>query len=142
MRTVPGVELVSAACCVPLEGGFGLGVQDRRPPARGEQPGSWRGESSRIAARNGGPGFLLAGQCNPLRAVTRRRRWSCRWIFGSVAHVETNRALREEVQRLLRVARCNVEMYSTKAKIRRRTIASFHSFDTKSRDFLLVISCI
>jgi hypothetical protein len=52
-----------------------------------------------------------------------------------------NRALRE-AQRLLRVARCNVEMYSTKAKIRRRTIASFHSFDTKSRDSRLIISCI
>jgi hypothetical protein len=33
-------------------------------------------------------------------------------------------------------------MYSTKAKIRRRTIASFHSFDTKSRDSRLIISCI
>ena len=60
-----------------------------------------------------------------------------------ISHVErTNRAFHEEVQRLLRVTRCNVEMYSTKAKIRRRTIASFHSFDTKSRDSLLVISCI
>ena len=54
----------------------------------------------------------------------------------------TNRALREGAQRLRRVARCNVEIYSTKAKIRRRTIASFHSFDTQSRDSGLIISCI
>ena len=65
------------------------------------------------------------------------------WNSASVAHVErTNRALREKAQRLLRVARCNVEIYSTKAKIRRRTIASAHSFDTKSRDSGLIISRI
>src|SRR6516164_10920362 len=51
-------------------------------------------------------------------------------------------ALREGDQRLRRVARCNVEIYSTKAEIRRRTIASFHSFDTQSRDSGLIISCI
>jgi hypothetical protein len=45
-------------------------------------------------------------------------------------------------QRLRRVARCNVEIYSTKAKIRRRTIASFHSFDTQPSDSGLVISRI
>jgi hypothetical protein len=65
------------------------------------------------------------------------------WNSGSVAHVErTNRALREKAQRLLRVARCNVEIYSTKAKIRRRTIASAHSFDTKPGDSGLIISRI
>ena len=65
------------------------------------------------------------------------------WNSASVAHVErTNRALREKAQRLLRVARCNVEIYSTKAKIRRRTIASAHSFDTKPGDFGLIISRI
>jgi hypothetical protein len=45
-------------------------------------------------------------------------------------------------QRLRRVARCNVEIYSTKAKIRRRAIASSHSFDTQPPDSGLVISRI
>ena len=54
----------------------------------------------------------------------------------------TNRALREGAQRLRRVARCNVEIYSTKAKIRRRTIASSHSFDTQPPDSGPVISRI
>ena len=54
----------------------------------------------------------------------------------------TNRTLREGAQRLRRVARCNVEIYSTKAKIRRRTTASFNSFDTQPPDSGLVISRI
>jgi putative ABC transport system permease protein len=34
LRTIPGVELASAACCVPLEGGYGLGfVIQGRPLA-------------------------------------------------------------------------------------------------------------
>jgi hypothetical protein len=45
-------------------------------------------------------------------------------------------------QRLLRVGRCNVAIYSTKAEIRRRTIASAHSFDTKPGDSGLIISRI
>jgi hypothetical protein len=52
------------------------------------------------------------------------------------------RALREGAQRLRRVARCNVEIYSTKAKIRRRTIASAHSFDTQPWGSGLIISRI
>jgi hypothetical protein len=65
------------------------------------------------------------------------------WNSGGVAIVErANRALREEAQRLLRVGRCNVEIYSTKAEIRRRTIASAHSFDPKFGDSGLIISRI
>jgi hypothetical protein len=65
------------------------------------------------------------------------------WNSGCVAIVDrANRALREEAQRLLRVGRCNVEIYSTKAEIRRRTIASAHSFDTKFGDSGLIISRI
>jgi len=68
--------------------------------------------------------------------------WARR-LLVTVAHAErTNRALREGAQRLRRVARCNVEIYSTKAKIRRRTIASFHSVDIQPPDSGLVISRI
>jgi hypothetical protein len=52
------------------------------------------------------------------------------------------RAFRKGAQRLRRVARCNVEIYSTKAKIRRRTIASSHSLDTQPPDSGLAISRI
>ena len=45
VRTVPGVELVSAACCVPLEGGFGLGFKIVGRPLEGNSQdhggGSW-----------------------------------------------------------------------------------------------------
>ena len=68
--------------------------------------------------------------------------WARRLLVTVALPERTNRALREGAQRLRRVARCNVEIYSTKAKIRRRTIASFHSFDTQSRDSGLIISCI
>ena len=42
LRTLPGVTLASAACCVPLEGGYGLGFKIvGRPVDQGEGGGSW-----------------------------------------------------------------------------------------------------
>jgi hypothetical protein len=64
-------------------------------------------------------------------------------IFASSTRTPLRAPLGDEgTQRLRRVARCNVEIYSTKAKIRRRTIASSHSFDAQPPDSGLVISRI
>ena len=45
VRTIPGVEMVSAACCVPLQGGFGLGFRIVGRPLEGNSRftggGSW-----------------------------------------------------------------------------------------------------
>ena len=45
LQAIPGVEVASATCCVPLEGGYGLPFVDRRPAARGHR-------------RHGGGGWL------------------------------------------------------------------------------------
>ena len=39
LEALPGVEAAAASCCVPLQGGFGLGVHHRRPPLEGPAHG-------------------------------------------------------------------------------------------------------